>query len=70
MNPNYAGACKPYLSALGHLGHLQEAGIVRQRLLGIQPDFTLRKFSAQSPFERSEDLEHARAGLRQAGIAD
>ena len=70
MNPSYAAACKPYLSALGHLGQLQEAGIVRQRLLGIQPDFSLRKFSAQSPFERSEDLEHVRAGLRRAGIPD
>jgi TolB-like protein len=70
MNPAYAASCKPYLSALGHLGDLQEAGTVRQRLLGIQPDFSLRRFSAQSPFERSEDLEHVRAGLRLAGIAD
>jgi tetratricopeptide (TPR) repeat protein len=70
MNPGYAASCKPYLSALGHLGDLQEAGIVRQRLLGIQPDFSLRKFSAQSPFERTEDLEHVRVGLRLAGIPD
>lgn len=70
MNPGYAAAYKPYLSALGHLDEVQEAGIVRQRLLALQPDFTLRKFSAQSPFDRSEDLEHVRAGLRRAGIAD
>ncbi len=70
MNPGYVAAYKPYLSALGHLDEVQEAGIVRQRLLALQPDFTLRKFSAQSPFERGEDLEHVRAGLRRAGITD
>jgi DNA-binding SARP family transcriptional activator/TolB-like protein len=70
MNPGHVAAYKPYLSALGHLDEVQEAGIIRQRLLALQPDFTLRKFSAQSPFDRSEDLEHVRAGLRRAGIAD
>jgi tetratricopeptide (TPR) repeat protein len=70
MNPGFAAACKPYLAALGHLGHTQEAEIVLRRLLAIQPDFTIAQFIATSPFERAEDLDHYVAGLRAAGVAD
>jgi TolB-like protein/Flp pilus assembly protein TadD len=70
MNPSFAGSYKPYLAALGHLGHEQEAMIARKRLLAIQPDFTVRMFSARSPFSRSADLEHYVAGLRKVGIGD
>ncbi len=70
MNPGFSAACKPYLSALGHLGQMQEAEIVRRRLLAIQPDFTITDFVATSPFEREEDLEHYTAGLRLAGIPE
>ncbi len=68
MNPGFSAACKPYLAALGHLGQLQEADIVKRRLLAIQPDFTISSFVATSPFERAEDLEHFVAGLRLGGI--
>jgi Flp pilus assembly protein TadD len=70
MNPGFSAACKPYLAALGHLGHTQEAEIVKKRLLAIQPDFTITNFVATSPFERAEDLDHYVAGLRLGGIAE
>ena len=70
MNPGFSAACKPYLSALGHLGLTQEADIVRRRLMAIQPDFTLGEFLATSPFERPEDLEHYALGLRLGGIPE
>ncbi len=68
MNPACAASCQPYLAALGHLGLHEEADIVRQRLLGILPHFTLRAFAARSPFERKQDLEHVLCGLRLAVI--
>jgi tetratricopeptide (TPR) repeat protein len=70
MNPGFSASCRPYLAALGHLGLLQEADIVRRRLLAIEPDFTIAAFRATSPLERQEDLEHYCAGLRLAGLAE
>ena len=70
MNPAFSAACKPYLAALGHLGLKQEADDVRSRLLTIEPDFTIRRFLASSPFERNTDRDHYIAGLRLAGVAE
>ncbi len=68
MNPAFSAACKPYLSALGHLGHTEEANIVRARLLSIEPDFTVKGFLANSPFERPQDRDHYAKGLLLAGV--
>ena len=35
---------KPYLAALGHAGRLQEASVVRRRLLAIEPDLLSNGF--------------------------
>jgi DNA-binding SARP family transcriptional activator/TolB-like protein len=70
MNPAFEGACKPYLSALGHLGQTQEAEAVLERLMSIEPEFSIESFIATSPFERVEDREHYALGLRLAGVAE
>ncbi len=70
MNPAFSAACKPYLSALGHAGLIEEAGIVRNRLLAIEPGFTVRRFIETSPFDRPQDRDHYAAGLRLAGVAE
>jgi DNA-binding SARP family transcriptional activator/TolB-like protein len=70
MNPAFSAACKPYLSALGHLGQKQEADAVRARLLEIEPEFSISRFTQASPFERAEDREHYVRGLRLAGIKE
>lgn len=70
MNPAFSAACKPYLAALGHLGQNSEAESVRDRLLEIEPEFSITGFIASSPFERAEDLEHFVQGLRLAGIRE
>lgn len=70
MNPAFEGACKPYLAALGHLGQIQEAEAVRERLLSIEPEFSIESFIASSAFERAEDREHYVLGLRLAGVAE
>jgi DNA-binding SARP family transcriptional activator/TolB-like protein len=70
MNPAFSAACKPYLAALGHLGQAQEIAAVRERLLQIEPQFTIARFVEASPFERAEDRDHYVAGLRLAGIPE
>jgi len=70
MNPAFSAACKPYLAALGHLGQLQEAAVVRRRLLAIDPMFTVEGHLKATPFERVQDREHFAQGLRLAGVPD
>jgi hypothetical protein len=70
MNPAFSAPCKPYLAALGHLGQVQEAEVVRRRLLSIEPNFTVSRFQEASPFARQEDRERFAAGLRLAGIEE
>lgn len=70
MNPSFSAACKPYLAALGHLGQKQEADTVRERLLSIEPEFSIEAFIAASPFERVEDRDHFVLGLRLAGVPE
>jgi len=70
MSPTFSAAYKPYLAALGHLGLIQEAAVVRRRLLEIEPDFTIQRFLAGSPFARSADREHFAAGLRRGGVPE
>jgi hypothetical protein len=70
MNPAFAGACTPYLAALGHLGHSQVAARVRQRLLAIDPGFAVRRFIEASPLTRPEDREYYATGLRLAGLPE
>lgn len=70
MNSALSAGFKPYLAALGHLGRNQEAAVVRRRLLELEPDFTVERFIATSPFERDSDREHYAQGLRLAGIPE
>jgi DNA-binding SARP family transcriptional activator len=70
MNPAFSAACKPYLAALGHLGATEEAEMVQNRLLAIEPNFTIADFIEASPFHRIEDRDLVASGLRLAGIAE
>ena len=55
MNPSFSAAYKPYLAALGHLGREPESRMVRQRLLAMEPEFTIEHFLETTPLERSAD---------------
>ncbi len=68
LNPAFSSACRFYLSALGHLGRTQEAAVVFQHLLALEPGFTIGSFVETSPFERSQDREHMVLGLTLAGV--
>ncbi len=70
LNPGFCAACKPFLAALGHLGQVREAGVIRQRLLALEPGFDVARFIESSPYVRQEDTEHFAEGLRRAGVPE
>jgi hypothetical protein len=70
MNPSFSAAYKLYLTALGHNGRTQEANVIRQRLLALEPDFTIERFMATTPLEREADRALYAEGLRLAGVAE
>jgi TolB-like protein len=72
MNPAFSSALKPYLSALGHSGPeaREEAQAVRARLLAMEPDFTIARWLAASPWHREADRAHFAEGLRRAGVPE
>ncbi len=70
MNPAFSGACKPYLAALGHLGLMEEAAVVRQRLIAIEPGFSVGRFLQLNAYERADQLQDYAEGLRRAGVPE
>jgi len=70
INPTFSSPYKPYLAALGHLGHTAEAAIVARRLLAIEPGFTIQKYARAMIFERPQDRDHVLQGLRLAGLPE
>jgi tetratricopeptide (TPR) repeat protein len=70
MNPSFSASHRLYLSALGHTGRAQEAGTVRQKLMALEPDFSIERFIATSPLERESDRDLIAEGLRLAGVRE
>jgi len=56
-------------SALGHLGRPEEARMVWEELMAINPQYTLAEHLARLPFRQPGDLERIRSGILQAGLA-
>lgn len=69
LNPSFAAGYKPYLAALGHLNRKQEAAAILQRLLKIEPDFTVERFLAATPLESPSERAHYAEGLTLAGVS-
>jgi tetratricopeptide (TPR) repeat protein len=70
MQPSFVPAYKPYLAALGHLRQAGEVERIRQRLLALEPGFSLQRSREANLFERPEHQELFAAGLRLAGIKE
>jgi hypothetical protein len=60
--------CLQNLSALGHLRRDPEAAEIRQRLVTLEPLFTIERFLANNPIERECDRMHYAEGLRLTGV--
>ena len=68
--PAYGNGYKPLIAALGHLRRRKEAKRYVEKLLAIEPGFTVKRFGEVYPFTRNCDREHYMEGLRRAGVPE
>jgi tetratricopeptide (TPR) repeat protein len=66
-NPDFSNGYKPLIAALGHLGRREEAAPYVQKLLQLEPNFTIAQFIRTYPLARQEDRENYARGLELAG---
>jgi DNA-binding SARP family transcriptional activator/TolB-like protein/Flp pilus assembly protein TadD len=66
--PNFSNGYKHLLAALGHLGRRDEAAPYVQKLLALEPHFTIEHFIRTYPLARQEDRENYARGLELAGV--
>jgi tetratricopeptide (TPR) repeat protein len=69
-NPNFVAAYKPLIAALGHLGRRDEARPYVDRLLRLEPTFTVENFAEVYPIKKTSDRKRYMEGLRLAGIRE
>ncbi|MEM5474118.1 BTAD domain-containing putative transcriptional regulator [Hoeflea sp. AS60] len=69
-NQYFANGYKPFLASLGHLGRDAEAGIYRERLLKLEPDFTVRKLQRTYHLRDRQMMQRYCEGLRKARIPE
>ena len=67
-NPDFVNGYKPLIAALGHLGRLEEATPYIDKLLRLEPNFTVMSFGTVYPFLREADRDHYMQGLLLAGV--
>ena len=67
-NLDYRNAYKPLIAALGHLGRREEAAPYVEKLLSLEPNFTVEKFGRVYPFRRPQDRDRYMQGLLLAGV--
>jgi DNA-binding SARP family transcriptional activator/Tfp pilus assembly protein PilF len=67
-NSEYSNGYKPLIAALGHLGRRDEAKPYVEKLLLLEPNFTVERFGKVYPFKRASDRERYMMGLRLAGV--
>ncbi len=70
LNPGFSSTYKGHLSALGHLGRRDEADNLRERLLMLEPKFSVQNALVRSPLTQPHDLAHYADGLRLAGLRE
>ena len=66
--PNFSNGYKPLIAALGHLGRREDAAPYVQKLLQLEPHFTIARFIGSYPLARQEDRENYVRGLELAGV--
>jgi DNA-binding SARP family transcriptional activator/Tfp pilus assembly protein PilF len=68
--PEFVNGYKPLIAALGHLGRRDEARSYIQKLLSLEPNFTVERVGQVYPFKHAGDRDHYMAGLRLAGVKE
>jgi DNA-binding SARP family transcriptional activator len=69
-NPDFVNGYKPLIASLGHLGWLDEARTFVDKLLSLEPNFTVEKFGQTYPIKKANDRERYIEGLRLAGVPE
>jgi tetratricopeptide (TPR) repeat protein len=69
-NPNFINGYKPLIASLGHLGRRDEAAPYTEKLLSLEPNFTIEKFQKEYPFKLPQDCDNYCEGLRLAGVPE
>jgi len=67
-NPAFINGYKPLIASLGHLGRRDEARPYVEKVLSLEPDFTIEKFAQSYPFKLGKDRRSYCEGLRRAGV--
>jgi tetratricopeptide (TPR) repeat protein len=70
LNPLFSSAYKGYLAALGWARRTREAREVLDRLLALEPQFSVEAAVKRSPLTRPEDIARYAEGLRLAGLRE
>jgi hypothetical protein len=70
LNPLFSSSHKGYLAALGWMHRKREASEVLERLLTLEPGFSVEAALERSPLTRQEDLARYADGLRRAGLRE
>jgi len=69
-NPSFVAAYKPLIASLGHLGRCDEARPYLDKLLLLEPGFTVEHFGEVYPFKKANDRKQYMRGLRLAGVPE
>jgi DNA-binding SARP family transcriptional activator/Tfp pilus assembly protein PilF len=70
VNPDFVNGYKPLIASLGHLGRREEAKRYVDRLLALEPNFTVERFGQVYPIKYETDRERYMMGLRLAGVPE
>ena len=70
IKPFFSSTYKGYLSALGLMRRPREAAEVLDRLLALEPGFSVETAVVRSPLTRPEDIARYAEGLRLAGLRE
>jgi TolB-like protein len=68
LAPGFTANWKLYLSALGHLGRVEEAAAACRQLLRLEPGLTVSEAVRRSPLVQERDLDLYATGLKLAGL--
>jgi hypothetical protein len=69
-HPGFINAYKTLISALGHLGRSVDAKPYIEKLMTLEPGFSIERFATVYPLKRPGDRELYMKGLRLAGAPE
>jgi DNA-binding SARP family transcriptional activator/Tfp pilus assembly protein PilF len=69
-SPEFSNGYKPLIAALGHLRRRREAKPYVEKLLALEPGFTVEHFGKIYPFRKPDDRKRYMQGLLLAGVPE